>query len=84
MLNIDNFDKLNPFRHWVLLYLNQYLLHKGVKRESQSKVEDDNACQSEMQKRVDTADISVLIFLLAVLIFWLYIYAQTKYKHCDV
>ena len=30
-----------------------------------------------MQKRVDIADISVLIFLIAVLIFWLYTRKET-------
>ena len=35
------------------------------------------APQPEMEKRVDIVDISVLIFLIAVLIFWLYTRKQT-------
>ena len=34
-------------------------------------------CQTEMEKRVDTADISVLFFSSAVLIFWLLTRKQT-------
>ena len=40
--------------------------------------------KAEMEKRADTADISVLFFW-AVLIFWLYMRKQTKtlcYYHC--
>ena len=33
--------------------------------------------EAEMEKRADSADISVLFFLIAVLIFWLYTRKQT-------
>ena len=39
--------------------------------------------KAEMQKRVDTADISVLIFSYSCANF-LAVYAQTNYKHCAV
>ena len=36
-----------------------------------------NQVSTEMEKRADSADISVLFFLIAVLIFWLYTRKQT-------
>ena len=36
--------------------------------------------EAEMEKRVDIVDISVLIFLIAVLIFWLYTLFSTVFK----
>ena len=46
-------------------------------RKLERNTVEENPRETEMEKRADSADISVLFFLIAVLIFWLYTRKQT-------
>ena len=60
-----------------ILNPNGLLLNFDFSTLQTQKTASQSYFKTEMEKRADAADTSVLFFSLAVLIFWLYVYAYT-------